>query len=83
MSKRILILLLIISLVVITFCTKKSTSPEEQLLPPTDLTISLVENNKIQINWIDNSTNETAYLIDRKNGCLLTGWKILEKLHQI
>ena len=68
MSKRILILLLIISLVVITFCTKKSTSPEEQLLPPTDLTISLVENNKIQINWIDNSTNETAYLIDRKMG---------------
>jgi len=68
MSKRILILLLIISLVVITFCTKKSTSPEEQLLPPTDLTISLVENNKIQLNWVDNSTNETAYLIDRKMG---------------
>ena len=68
MSKRILILLLIISLVILTFCTKKSTSPEEQLLPPTDLTISLVENNKIQINWVDNSTNETAYLIDRKMG---------------
>ncbi|MDP8315557.1 MAG: right-handed parallel beta-helix repeat-containing protein [Candidatus Celaenobacter antarcticus] len=68
MSKRILILLLIITLVVFTFCTKKSTSPEEQLLPPTDLTISLVENNKIQINWVDNSTNETAYLIDRKMG---------------
>ncbi len=53
---------------ILTFCTKKSTSPEEQLLPPTDLTISLVENNKIQINWVDNSTNETAYLIDRKMG---------------
>ena len=68
MSKRILILLLIISSVILTFCTKKSTSPEDQLLPPTNLTISLVENNKIQINWIDNSTNETAYLIDRKMG---------------
>ena len=66
MSKSILVILLIVSLVVFTFCTKKSTEPEEQLLPPTNLTISLVENNKIQINWIDNSTNETAYFIDRK-----------------
>ncbi|MHA1784057.1 MAG: LamG-like jellyroll fold domain-containing protein [Candidatus Helarchaeota archaeon] len=68
MSKRMLILLLVIALAVITFCTKKSTTPEEQLHPPTDLTISLVENDRIQINWIDNSTNETAYLIDRKKG---------------
>ena len=66
MSKRILILLLIITLAILTFCTKKTTTPEEQLLPPTNITISLVENNKIQINWIDNSTNETAYFIDRK-----------------
>ena len=68
MSKRILILLLMISLVILTFCTKKSTEPEEQLLPPTNLTISLVENNKIQINWVGNSTKETAYFIDRKMG---------------
>jgi len=54
--------------VIITFCTKKTTTPEEKLLPPTDLKISLVENNKIQLNWIDNSTNETAYFIDRKMG---------------
>ena len=68
MSKRILILLLIISIAILTFCTKKSTSPEEQLLPPTNLTISLVENNKIQLNWEDNSTNETKFIIDRKRG---------------
>jgi hypothetical protein len=68
MSKRILILLLIISIAVFTFCTKKSTTPEEKLLPPTDLTITLVENNQIQINWTDTSTNETAFLIDRKKG---------------
>ena len=68
MSKRILILLLIVSLFVFTFCTKKTTTPEEKLLPPTNLTINLVENNKIQINWVENSTNETAYLIDRKMG---------------
>jgi|UPI00037E3DCD hypothetical protein len=68
MSKRILILLLIVSLVVFTFCTKKTTTPEEKLLPPTNLTISLVENNKIQLNWVDNSTNETKCIIDRKKG---------------
>ncbi len=68
MSKSILVILLILSLVVFTFCTKKTTTPTEQLLPPTNLSISLVENNKIQINWIDNSTNETKFLIDRKTG---------------
>jgi len=68
MSKRILILLLIITIAVFTFCTKKSTTPEEQLLPPTNLTISLVENNKIQLTWTDNSTNEIKYIIDRKRG---------------
>jgi len=68
MSKRILILLLIISFVILTFCTKKSTEPDDNLLPPNNLTISLVENNKIQINWVGNSTNETAYFIDRKMG---------------
>ena len=53
---------------IITFCTNKTTTPEEKLLPPTNLTISLVENNKIQLTWVDNSTNETKFLIDRKRG---------------
>ncbi|MCD6330151.1 MAG: hypothetical protein J7M10_07390, partial [Candidatus Cloacimonetes bacterium] len=68
MSKRILILLLISLLAILTFCTKKSTEPEDELLPPTNLTIGLVENNKIQLNWVGNSANETTYFIDRKMG---------------
>ena len=68
MSKRILILLLIISLAAVTFCTKKSTAPEEKLLPPTDLTITRVDNDRIQVSWTDNSTNEIMYFIDRKKG---------------
>ncbi len=43
-------------------------SVQEKLMAPTNLTISLVENNKIQINWVDNSTNETKFIIDRKKG---------------
>ena len=68
MSKRMLILLLSIFTIFAYACTKKSTTPEIQLLPPTNLTIQLVENNQIQINWTDTSTNETAFLIDRKKG---------------
>jgi len=68
MSKRILILLLIITIAVFTFCTKKSTTPEEQLLAPSNLQITLVGENQIKLTWNDNSTSETKFLIDRKEG---------------
>ncbi|MEA3475901.1 MAG: fibronectin type III domain-containing protein, partial [Candidatus Cloacimonadota bacterium] len=67
--RKILIIALFISLVLIlTLCSKKTTSSEEKLLAPSDLQISLIENNKIQILWTDNSTNETKFLISRKIG---------------
>ena len=66
---KILIIAIFITLVLIlTLCTKKTTSPDEQLLPPSNLQISLIENNKIQISWQDNSTNEIKFIIDRKKG---------------
>ena len=68
MSKRISILLLVISIAVFTFCTKKSTTPEEQLLPPTDLTITLVDNDQIQISWTYNSKNDIYQFVSRKKG---------------
>ncbi|MCK4358218.1 MAG: hypothetical protein KAW92_05655 [Candidatus Cloacimonetes bacterium] len=66
---QILLIIIFISFAfILTFCTKKTTSPEEQLLAPSNLQISLVENNKIQLSWQDNSTNETKFVIDRKKG---------------
>ncbi len=66
---KILLIIIFISLaLILTFCTKKTTSPDEQLKAPTNLQITLVENNKIQISWQDNSTNETKFLIARKVG---------------
>ena len=67
--RKILIIMIFISLAfILTFCTKKTTSIDEQLLAPSNLQISLIENNKIQISWTDNSTNETKFLIARKVG---------------
>jgi len=71
---KILVIIIFISLAfLLTFCTKKTTSPDEQLKAPSNLQITLVENNKIQILWQDNSTNETKFLISRKIG--LFSWQ--------
>ena len=66
--KILLISIIVAFAFILTFCSKKTTSPDEQLLPPSNLQISLIENNKIQISWTDNSTNETKFLIARKVG---------------
>ena len=49
-------------------CTKETTSPNNGLLNPTNLVITLIENNSIKLNWDDNSTEETTFCIDRKKG---------------
>ncbi|MEA3476080.1 MAG: hypothetical protein U9R23_06560 [Candidatus Cloacimonadota bacterium] len=49
-------------------CTKESTSPENELLNPTNLELSLIDNNLIKLNWDDNSTKEIIFCIDRKKG---------------
>jgi len=63
-----MLILLLIAIISFSLSCTKNTTPEVQLLPPTSLTIELVENNRIQIQWVDNSANETSYLIDRKKG---------------
>ncbi|MBC8527276.1 MAG: hypothetical protein H8D22_10590, partial [Candidatus Cloacimonetes bacterium] len=69
MWRKILLIAIIVAFAfILTLCSKKTTSPEEKLLPPSNLEISLIENNKIQISWQDNSTNETKFLISRKVG---------------
>ncbi|MEA3476121.1 MAG: hypothetical protein U9R23_06765 [Candidatus Cloacimonadota bacterium] len=69
MWRKILLIAIIVAFAfILTFCSKKTTSPEEQLLAPANLEITLVENNKIQLSWTDNSTNETKFLISRKVG---------------
>ena len=66
---KILVIVIFISLaLMLTLCSKKTTSPDEQLSAPSNLQITLVENNKIQLSWTDNSTNETKFIIDRKKG---------------
>ncbi|MCK4695499.1 MAG: hypothetical protein KAT74_07040, partial [Candidatus Cloacimonetes bacterium] len=61
-------IILLILLFSITSCSKKTTSPDEQLLPPSNLQLTLVEENTVTLSWQDNSTDETKFFIDRKKG---------------
>jgi hypothetical protein len=36
--------------------------------PPSNLTVQMSGNNRVQLSWTDNSTNETAFKIERKTG---------------
>jgi hypothetical protein len=63
--KKIVVL---ISLTAIMFfgCTDNSTTPEDDLLPPTDFNLVQLDNDKIHLTWQDNSTEEESFCIDRK-----------------
>lgn len=65
-SKYFLVSLLIFCAFV--SCTKESTSPNNGLMNPSNLILSIIENNSIKLNWDDNSTKETTFCIDRKKG---------------
>ena len=67
MRKKLLAFLLTSFLFTITFCSK-TTSIDEELLPPSDLNICQVGNNKINLTWQSNSNKETKFFIDRKEG---------------
>jgi len=58
---------LLIFLFSITTCSKKTTSPDE-LLAPSNLQLTLVEENTVKLTWQDNSTDEKKFFIDRKKG---------------
>ncbi|MBC8527385.1 MAG: fibronectin type III domain-containing protein, partial [Candidatus Cloacimonetes bacterium] len=68
-GRKILFITIIIAFAfMLTSCSKKTTSPEGGLSAPSNLQITLIVDNQIKLNWIDNSTNETKFLIDRKEG---------------
>ncbi len=48
-------------------CIGCETSSEEEIpLPPTELKATVASTNQVELSWKDNSTNETAYKIERK-----------------
>lgn len=60
---------LLISIFFLNAC-KKPGQTEKEVLPvsPTELTISLVSNTQSTLNWIDKSTNEAGFKVERKTG---------------
>ena len=62
MKRRILLPLLCL-----LFIRCASSGLEEEIpLPPTELRATVVSTNQVDLSWKDNSTNETAYKIERK-----------------
>jgi uncharacterized protein (TIGR02145 family) len=62
MKRRILLPLLCLLMI---RCA--SSGLEEEIpLPPTELRATVVSTNQVDLSWKDNSTNETAYKIERK-----------------
>nr|MBC8415500.1 fibronectin type III domain-containing protein [Candidatus Cloacimonadota bacterium] len=66
MKTRIYFVLII--LLFILSCTKESTSPDDSLTAPSNLTLEQIDLESIQLNWQDNSSAEEGFRIDRKIG---------------
>ncbi len=72
--KKIIFLLTIIPIVFLfTFCTNDTTSNQnDEIAAPTNLTAALLQdsisNNFIKLCWLDNSSNEEVFKIQRKTG---------------
>ncbi len=49
---------------------KKPGQTEKEVLPvsPTELTVTLVSNTQATLNWVDKSTNEAGFKVERKAG---------------
>lgn len=65
---RISILGLLITL--FTISCKKPKSSVSEVLPvsPSELTVTLVSNTQATLNWIDKSTNEAGFKVERRTG---------------
>lgn len=60
-------ILLVLILFVFDYC-KKPKSSEQEVVPisPSELTINLVSSTQATLNWVDKSTNEAGFKIERK-----------------
>jgi len=72
--KRIEFILFIIPIILLlSNCSKKTSTPEE-LIAPTNLQITQIDSSLIQLTWQDNSNCEEKFLINRKKGEF--GWQV-------
>jgi hypothetical protein len=69
MKTRTKVILAILILFVFDSC-KKPKSVEQQVVPisPSELTVTLVSTTQASLNWIDKSTNEAGFKVERKTG---------------
>jgi len=77
MKKRRMKIIALLLGVVIFFCiagcsndSKSSTEPDDELVTPSNLTASVVNDIKIKLDWEDNCVIEEGFIIERKNGNL-------------
>ncbi len=59
---------LLISFLILSCSKKEDTSTDVVPASPTELTAQLAGNTQVTLSWKDNSTNETGFKIERKNG---------------
>ena len=64
---RRIIVLLVLSIILVS-CSNKTTTVSNGLGTPSDLQLSLVEENIIKLTWADNSNEELNFFVDRKKG---------------
>ena len=73
--KTPLILFFIVFVIILSFCTKKTTQPDEQLLAPSNLVIESLTAINAKLIWQDNCEREDGYLVYKKlEG---TDWNII------
>ena len=63
------VILMVLFILTLNAC-KKPLSEEQEVvpIPPTDLTVTLVSNTQVTLNWVDKSTNEAGFKVERKTG---------------
>ena len=65
MKKTLFITLTILSTFIFTFCAKVPTSSEIEIVPPSNLTATIID-NIVRLEWQDNSNNEEGFALERK-----------------
>ena len=65
---KTIIYFVIIVVFVTLSCTKISTSPDDSLAAPSNLTLEQIDLESIRLTWQDNSSAEDSFRIDRKIG---------------
>jgi len=69
-KKRMIVIAVLLGLVLIISVVggcSKSTEPDNELTAPSNLTVSIVNGVIIQLEWIDNCSNEEGYKIERRS----------------